>query len=192
MCFFFSWRNPEKLKSCESGDFIPANKFCNGKIDCLYDDTDESPFLCHLMKCPGRKFIRCKSGGCIHRDKKCDNIKDCSDNSDEEECESEEEDQNFITTSEGCSIRPDPNYYITNGNENYNMNSGDWVPVNTRIIIKCKNNFFFRENKSKIYRICTKDGWDHSLPHCISKYGICTYEYLMSFLVPWFVVIYIL
>ncbi|XP_049305058.1 modular serine protease-like [Bactrocera dorsalis] len=163
--------NPEEFKSCESGDFIPKNKFCNGKVDCprFNDDSDEWPHLCNLWPCPVKTHFRCKSGGCIPLTKKCDNNKDCYDNSDEKYCGRKVTKNPVSTTpNQGCLIRQDPNYYIKNVLENYNINPGDRVPVNTLIIIKCRNNFVFHGNYHEQRRICEKNGvWNSPLPHCI-------------------------
>ncbi|XP_014096375.2 modular serine protease [Bactrocera oleae] len=163
--------NPEELKSCESGHFIPENKFCNGRIDCPYDQSDEQPFLCHLRDCSLRTHFRCKSGGCIPKYKICDSIIDCFDNSDEKECGTKEKVQDSTVPRQGCPIKKDSNYDIKHEMENYKINPGEWVSANTRIIIKCKNNFFFLGRNESQYRICKKYGakyvWDQPLPDCI-------------------------
>ncbi|XP_018787904.1 PREDICTED: low-density lipoprotein receptor-related protein 8-like [Bactrocera latifrons] len=160
--------NPEEFKSCESGDFIPKNEFCNGKIDCPRDGSDEWPNLCKLLPCPSNTHFRCKSGGCIPLTKKCNNIKDCHDNSDEKTCGNVIKNPVSTTPNQGCLVRRDRNYYIKNELENYNIIPGGRVPVNTRIIIKCSNNFFFPENNTEQRRICERNGrWDSPLPQCI-------------------------
>lgn len=163
--------NPEEFKSCELGGFIPKTKFCNGKFDCPRDSdhSDEWPHLCKLWPCPLDTHFRCKSGGCIPLTKKCDYIKDCHDNSDEKDC-SRKATKNLVSTTpiQGCLIRKDPNYYIKNELENYNINPEDRVPVNTLIIIKCRNNFVFHGNYTKQRRICVRHGtWNSPLPRCI-------------------------
>ncbi|XP_039947765.1 modular serine protease-like [Bactrocera tryoni] len=163
--------NPEEFKSCESGDFIPKNKFCNGEIDCPKDRSDEFPHLCNLWPCPLDTHYRCDSGGCIPQTKKCNNIKDCHDNSDEKDCStSRNVRKNPVSTtpSQGCLIRRDSNYYIKNELENYIIYPEERVPVNTRIIIKCRNNFVFHGNYSEQRRVCERHGtWNSPLPHCI-------------------------
>ncbi|XP_054084017.1 modular serine protease [Zeugodacus cucurbitae] len=169
---------PDEWKACESGNFIEANKFCDGKIDCLtadgeeenIDNSDERPFQCLLKSCPKNKKFRCDYGGCIKKSKICNHFKDCHDGSDEKDCEYKVYPKDTPRAQkEGCEIKANQNYNIRNENQNSNVYTGadDRVSVDTRISIRCKNNSFFGKKYSTIYRICTKNGWDHPLPECI-------------------------
>ncbi|XP_011184800.2 modular serine protease-like isoform X1 [Zeugodacus cucurbitae] len=168
---------PDEWKACESGNFIEANKFCDGKIDCLtakgkeenIDNSDERPFQCLLKSCSPHKNFRCDYGGCIKKSKICNHFKDCIDGSDEKDCEYEDAKDTPRAQKEGCEIKANQNYNIRNQNQNSNVYTGavDRVSVDTRISIRCKNNYVFSNGLSQQYRICTKNGWDHPLPKCI-------------------------
>lgn len=63
---------------------VPIENKCDGKLDCK-NRNDETEETCSNFECPSDKF-RCKYGGCVHGKARCNGIKECIDNSDEDGC----------------------------------------------------------------------------------------------------------
>ncbi|XP_067615462.1 modular serine protease-like isoform X2 [Eurosta solidaginis] len=160
--------NPNEL-SCESGEFLYKDFFCDGKKDCK-DGSDESSILCSLRRCGTAQF-RCRYGGCIDSDKKCNRRKDCHDGSDEDEfhagCMLESSNRISTPTIDGCTIPYDKNHIIYNDNDNVYIESGYSVQKDTRIFIKCKNNYSLWASTDEVVRICGENNrWDADIPRC--------------------------
>ncbi|XP_029286159.1 low-density lipoprotein receptor-like [Cottoperca gobio] len=92
--------------SCGPSDTcLPRNKLCDGRTDCK-DGRDESLELCGLSQphlqtspsCTASEF-QCGDGQCIRQTWRCDHSPDCTDRSDEDNCEQNE----CLVNNGGCS-----------------------------------------------------------------------------------------
>ncbi|RXG69653.1 Transmembrane protease serine 6 [Armadillidium vulgare] len=89
---------------CTSGACLSSDKVCDGRRNCI-DGEDEDAELCQNYPCPSQRSFRCPDGACVNV-QFCDNIPDCSDGSDEDDCvgpdpeEEEDNDYNYETAIE--------------------------------------------------------------------------------------------
>ncbi|KAG1651176.1 Basement membrane-specific heparan sulfate proteoglycan core protein [Nymphon striatum] len=75
LCTTLEWQ-------CDLGSCIDRRLRCNGKIDCKTDDSDERD----CPECPNNAFRCRRDGKCILDSLVCNNVKDCTDGSDEFNC----------------------------------------------------------------------------------------------------------
>ncbi|XP_026201282.1 very low-density lipoprotein receptor-like isoform X2 [Anabas testudineus] len=99
--------------SCGQSDMcVSRNKLCDGRTDCS-NGWDESQELCGLEQprpqtsatCKSSEF-QCGDGQCIHLAWRCDNSPDCSDGSDEDNCDQDECQVNKGGCSHYCIDQP--------------------------------------------------------------------------------------
>nr|XP_046247889.1 low-density lipoprotein receptor-like [Scatophagus argus] len=88
-----------------SDTFVPANKLCDGRLDCKGGrDKSLEPRGSTLPRpqtsspCASSEF-QCRNGQCVHHTFRCDHSPDCSDDSDEDNCDQNECEVN----NGGCS-----------------------------------------------------------------------------------------
>ncbi|XP_038147474.1 low-density lipoprotein receptor-like [Cyprinodon tularosa] len=106
----------DSCRNCSGGSFscgptdvcLLRDKLCDGQRDCK-DGRDESQVLCgsvqgspqRSMTCAASEF-QCGDGECIRHAWRCDHSPDCSDNSDEENCDISDQNECQVNNG-GCS-----------------------------------------------------------------------------------------
>ncbi|XP_054009839.1 basement membrane-specific heparan sulfate proteoglycan core protein-like isoform X3 [Hylaeus anthracinus] len=73
---------PDEFECVSNGDCVSRSARCDGRSDCL-DRSDE--FNCSVTTCSGDQF-RCLDGTCLSIDKRCNQVIDCRNGEDENQC----------------------------------------------------------------------------------------------------------